>query len=71
MRSRTCYAALLCAGAALFGTSVALGHELPLGDGKISTGPKAGYVYSCQTQFSGAAELAAVRPVLPQAPPPR
>lgn len=26
---------------------------LPLGDGKISTTPKIGYVYSCQTQFNG------------------
>lgn len=27
--------------------------RLELGDGKISTGPKVGYVYSCQTQFNG------------------
>ena len=26
-------------------------HALPLGDGKVSTNPKTGYVYSCQTQF--------------------
>lgn len=26
--------------------------KLPLGDGKISTEPKKGYVYSCQTRFS-------------------
>lgn len=26
--------------------------KLPLGDGKLSTSPKKGYVYSCQTQFS-------------------
>jgi hypothetical protein len=26
---------------------------LPLGDGKVSTEPKAGYVYSCQTTFGG------------------
>jgi len=26
---------------------------LPLGDGKISTGPELGYVFSCQTQFGG------------------
>src|ERR1700733_1271424 len=28
-------------------------HHLPLGDGKISTSPQRGYVYSCQTQFGG------------------
>jgi hypothetical protein len=27
--------------------------HLPLGDGKISSSPKRGYVYSCQTQFNG------------------
>lgn len=27
--------------------------RLELGDGKISTSPKVGYVYSCQTQFNG------------------
>jgi hypothetical protein len=26
---------------------------LPLGDGKVSSTPKVGYVYSCQTQFNG------------------
>lgn len=26
-------------------------HTLPLGDGKVSTSPQVGYVYSCQTQF--------------------
>ena len=26
---------------------------LPLGDGKVSTAPRAGYVYSCQTSFGG------------------
>lgn len=26
--------------------------KLPMGDGKISTSPQKGYVYSCQTQFS-------------------
>ena len=29
--------------------------NLPLGDGKRSTSPKKGYVYSCQTQFSDSA----------------
>lgn len=28
-------------------------HELPLGDGNISTSPKVDYVYSCQTRFNG------------------
>lgn len=28
-------------------------HAIPLGDGKVSTIPKAGYVYSCQTSFRG------------------
>jgi len=28
-------------------------HALPLGDGKVSTEPKRGYVYSCMTQFRG------------------
>lgn len=28
-------------------------HALPLGDGKVSTSPKAGYVYSCQQTFNG------------------
>ena len=27
--------------------------HLPLGDGKISSSPQRGYVYSCQTQFNG------------------
>ena len=27
--------------------------HLPLGDGKISSAPQKGYVYSCQTQFNG------------------
>jgi YHYH protein len=28
-------------------------HAIPLGDGKISAGPQAGYVYSCQSRFHG------------------
>jgi len=27
--------------------------QLPLGDGKVSTSPQVGYVYSCQTTFNG------------------
>ena len=33
-------------------TSIDL-HAIPLGDGKVSTEPKVGYVYSCQTSFTG------------------
>lgn len=29
------------------------GSKLPLGDGKVSTTPKVGYLYSCQTIFNG------------------
>ncbi|HEX2620911.1 MAG TPA: hypothetical protein VHL11_12205, partial [Phototrophicaceae bacterium] len=28
-------------------------EHLPLGDGKISTEPQAGYIWSCQTTFNG------------------
>ena len=28
-------------------------HALPLGDGKVSSGPKRGYVFSCTAQFRG------------------
>ncbi len=34
------------------GTGTALAHELPLGDGKISNGPRKGYVFSCQQNFN-------------------
>lgn len=27
--------------------------KIPLGDGKVSTSPKVGYIYSCQTSFNG------------------
>jgi hypothetical protein len=27
-------------------------HDLPLGDGKVSSGPKVGYVFSCQQRFN-------------------
>ena len=40
-------AALLAAGSA--GPSVA--HDLPLGDGKVSNQPKAGFVFSCRQRF--------------------
>ena len=40
----------LCVLAALGGGAFAAGSkQLPLGDGKISAGPRAGYVYSCGT----------------------
>lgn len=35
-----------------FAVSPALAHSLPLGDGKVSTSARQGYVYSCQTSFS-------------------
>src|SRR5437773_8681474 len=28
-------------------------HAIPIGDGKLSSEPKQGYVYSCVTQFNG------------------
>ena len=28
-------------------------HELPVGDGKVSTGPKVGYVFACNQNFRG------------------
>ncbi len=28
-------------------------HSIPLGDGKVSAAPRAGYVYSCRTSFRG------------------
>ncbi|HET7921163.1 MAG TPA: hypothetical protein VFM15_00235, partial [Gammaproteobacteria bacterium] len=31
--------------------TLARSHDLPLGDGHVSTQPKAGYVYSCRTVF--------------------
>jgi len=40
-------------GSVLFTTPAASAHELPLGDGNISTRPEVGYVDSCQTQFGG------------------
>ncbi len=39
--------------AGLQGGSVAFAHSLPLGDGKVSSSPRSGYVYSCQTNFRG------------------
>ena len=38
----------------LFISAAAQAHDLPLGDGKISaSGPKPGYIYSCQSRFMG------------------
>lgn len=36
----------------------ASGHRLPLGDGHVSDGPKAGYVYSCRRAFRNGARHA-------------
>jgi hypothetical protein len=46
-------AAAACAAAlgVLHAVSAAFAHELPLGDGKISSEPKAGFVFSCQQRF--------------------
>jgi YHYH protein len=54
---------LLLAALALFAPPHALAdtvdvHELPLGDGKISSAPERGYVMSCTTSFSGGGALA-------------
>ncbi len=46
--------ALVAAGtvwAGSFASVVAYAHSLPLGDGKVSSSAKKGYVYSCQTRF--------------------
>ena len=33
-------------------------HNIPVGDGKVSTQPQVGYVYSCQTSFNGGGAFA-------------
>jgi hypothetical protein len=38
--------------AALLASTQALAHELPIGDGKVSSKPMAGYVFSCQQRFN-------------------
>jgi hypothetical protein len=40
-------------GLALMACGPAIAHGLPVGDGKVSSEPKAGYLYACQTSFSG------------------
>lgn len=37
-------------------SGLALAHKLPLGDGKVSTSAKAGYLLSCQTSFRTSGE---------------
>ncbi|MEX3011673.1 YHYH protein [Hoeflea sp. TYP-13] len=44
---RSATAAAMIAG----GAGAAAGHDIPLGDGKISNQPKSGFVYSCQQRF--------------------
>jgi len=39
--------------AGLQGGSAAHAHSLPLGDGKVASSPRPGYVYSCQMSFNG------------------
>ena len=45
------FLAMVAASIVLAGSVQA--HELPLGDGKVSTQPERGHVYSCQTEFRG------------------
>ncbi|MBI5842829.1 MAG: hypothetical protein HZB19_22280 [Chloroflexi bacterium] len=33
-------------------------HNIPAGDGKVSTQPQVGYIYSCQTSFNGGGAFA-------------
>ena len=40
-------------GLTLMATAPALAHELPVGDGKISTEPTVGDLFSCQSRFTG------------------
>jgi hypothetical protein len=46
-------AALCCNAHAQAHVDVLDPHALPLGDGKVSTAPRRGYVFSCNTQFRG------------------
>ena len=63
-------AAVALASAAAATTALAAGttqhavnpKALPLGDGKISTAPKVGYVFSCQTTFGGIGGAQAIGP---------
>jgi hypothetical protein len=44
----------IATGCLTFGlTGTGAAAPLPLGDGKISSSPRQGYLYSCQTQFNG------------------
>ena len=40
---------------------------LPLGDGRIATAPKVGYVFSCQTTFGGIGGAQAIGPWIDEA----
>src|SRR5579871_6970555 len=44
----TCLSAVLVCFA-----SFALADSLPLGDGKVSSAPRVGYLYSCLSEFQG------------------
>lgn len=46
--------AILLCGMALFSSAIASAgaHQLPLGDGKISSRPKVGHIFSCQQRFN-------------------
>jgi len=41
--------------------------KVPLGDGRLSTGPKAGYVWSCQSSFGGVGGAQATGPWIDEA----
>jgi YHYH protein len=50
MTPQTIFTTILSGSLAL-AAQAASAHELPLGDGKISNGPRKGHVYSCQQRF--------------------
>lgn len=58
MTQQHTFTAALLAGCCML-PQTALSHSLPIGDGNVSTSPKTGFVYACQTRF---------RPIGPRAP---
>jgi hypothetical protein len=60
------FAALALSGAAAAAVAAVAGtvnpKPVPLGDGHISTAPRVGYVFSCQTSFGGMAGAQAIGP---------
>ena len=58
MRIAVATIAAFAATSAMLATSAALAHSpdpthLPLGDGKLSSGPKVGYIWACHTDPNG------------------